>query len=255
MFGLKQGWACLFGGIMLALLFGTSLVWPKHAPVARYDFLACAALIVQAAMLRFKLESWEEAKVILVFHIVGTAMEVFKTHVGSWIYPEPSLLRIGGVPLFSGFMYASVGSYIARIIRIFRIAFSAYPPPWTTWLFALGIYANFFADHWKIDLRYVLFALAALLFWRTWFYFTPDRARRRMPFLVGGVLVSLFIWLAENVGTFSRTWLYPSQAHVWSPVGFQKVGSWFLLTLISFVLVSLVHRPERSVEPALQPAQ
>jgi uncharacterized membrane protein YoaT (DUF817 family) len=255
MFGLKQGWACLFGAVMLALLFGSALVWPQHALIARYDFLACAALAVQVAMLGLKLESLEEAKVILIFHVVGTAMEVFKTHVGSWVYPEPSLLRIGGVPLFSGFMYASVGSYMARILRIFRISFSAYPRPWTTWLLAAGIYANFFADHWRIDLRWGLFAFAALLFWRTWFYFTPDRARRRMPFLLGGVLVSVFIWIAENVGTFSRTWLYPSQAHAWSPVGFQKVGSWFLLTLISFVLVALVHRPERSTEPVLQPAQ
>jgi len=30
--------------------------------------------------------TFEEAKVILVFHIVGTVMEVFKTHVGSWVY-------------------------------------------------------------------------------------------------------------------------------------------------------------------------
>jgi uncharacterized membrane protein YoaT (DUF817 family) len=255
MFGLKQGWACLFGAIMLVLLFGSNLVWPAHAPIARYDFLVCAALTVQVAMLGLKLESWEEAKVILVFHLVGTAMEVFKTYVGSWVYPEPNLLRIGGVPLFSGFMYASVGSYMARILRIFRVTFSSYPPVWSTWLLALGIYANFFADHWKIDARYILFAFAALLFWRTWFYFTPDRTRRRMPFLLGGVLVSVFIWLAENVGTFSRAWIYPSQAHAWSPVGFQKVGSWFLLTLISFILVALVHRPERSPGAALQPAQ
>ena len=37
-------------------------------------------------------------------------MEVFKTEAGSWTYPEDNLLRIGGVPLFSGFMYAAVGS-------------------------------------------------------------------------------------------------------------------------------------------------
>ena len=43
-------------------------------------------------MLAFRLETWEEAKVIFVFHVVGTAMEIFKTSVGSWIYPEPSLL-------------------------------------------------------------------------------------------------------------------------------------------------------------------
>ena len=51
--------------------------------------------------------------------LVGTVMEMFKTGVGSWIYPEPSFFRIGGVPLFSGFMYAAVGSYIARAWRLF----------------------------------------------------------------------------------------------------------------------------------------
>ena len=123
MFGLKQGWACLFGGLMLVLLMGTHLLWPDKAPVARYDFLVVAALAIQAAMLWLKLESWEEARVIFVFHVVGTIMELFKTAHGSWIYPEPSLLRIGDVPLFSGFMYAAVGSYIARIQRIFDIRF------------------------------------------------------------------------------------------------------------------------------------
>ena len=38
-FGLKQGWACLFGGAMLALILGTFLFWPDQAPLARYDFL------------------------------------------------------------------------------------------------------------------------------------------------------------------------------------------------------------------------
>ena len=71
-------------------------------------------------MLAFRLETWAEARVILVFHVVGTIMELFKTAAGSWIYPEPSILRIADVPLFSGFMYAAVGSYIARIWRIFE---------------------------------------------------------------------------------------------------------------------------------------
>ena len=52
------------------------------------------------------------------------------------------------------------------------------------------------------------------------------------------------IQLAENVGTFSRAWIYPDQAGGWSPVSLAKLGSWFLLMLISVVLVSLVHRPE-----------
>ena len=84
-FGIKQGWACLFGALMLALLIGTHLLYPKGAWLARYDFLVLAAVAIQIAMLAFKLETWEEAKVILVFHATGTAMEIFKTAMGSWI--------------------------------------------------------------------------------------------------------------------------------------------------------------------------
>ncbi|MBX7248875.1 MAG: DUF817 domain-containing protein [Caulobacteraceae bacterium] len=251
MFGLKQGWACLFGGLMLGLLFGTHLLWPADAPVARYDALVVAAVAIQVAMLALKLESWEEAKVIFVFHVVGTIMELFKTAHGSWLYPEPGLLKIGAVPLFSGFMYAAVGSYIARIWRIFDIRFSHYPPAWTTWLLAVGIYVNFFAHHWLPDARLALFAATALLFWRGWFWFTPDRRERGMPMLLGFGLVALFIWIAENVGTYSRAWLYPGQEGGWSPVSLAKIGSWYLLMIISFVLVSLVHRPqERRAPPA-----
>jgi hypothetical protein len=101
-FGLKQGWACLFGGAMVSLLIATSLWYPREALLSRYDFLFVAALAIQIAMLTFRLETFEEAKVILIFHIVGTLMELFKTAVGSWIYPEAALFRLGGVPLFSG---------------------------------------------------------------------------------------------------------------------------------------------------------
>jgi len=244
MFGIKQGWACLFGGAMLALLLATHLWWPENAPIARYDFLVVGALAIQAAMLAFKLESWEEARVILVFHIVGTIMELFKTQHGSWIYPEDSLLRIGMVPLFSGFMYAAVGSYIARIQRIFDIKFRHYPPLWATWVLAAAIYINFFAHHWLPDIRLGLFLLTAVLFGRGWFYFTPDRTRRAMPFLLGFFLVATFIWLAENIATFANAWVYPSQRDGWHMVSIDKLGSWFLLMMISVVLVSLVHRPE-----------
>lgn len=37
-FGVKQGWACLFGGLMLALLIATHCGYPKDAILARYDF-------------------------------------------------------------------------------------------------------------------------------------------------------------------------------------------------------------------------
>jgi len=245
LFALKQAWACLFGAAMLSLLILTHFLWPAQAPLARYDFLVLAAVAIQAAMLFTRLEQAEEAVVIAVFHVVGTLMEAFKTAHGSWIYPEPSILRIGGVPLFSGFMYGCIGSYIARAIRLFEIRFERYPPIWGPWILALLAYVNFFSHHYVMDIRWGLFAFSALLFGRASFLFTPDRVPRRMPVLLGFLLVSLFIWVAENVGTFTSAWIYPSQRHGWSLVPIAKLGSWYLLMMLSFALVTLVHRPER----------
>ncbi len=80
-----------------------------------------------------------------------------------------------------------------------------------------------------------------------------------MPLLLGLFLVAFFIWIAENVGTFSRTWLYPHQMTGWSAVPPAKLGSWFLLLLISYALVAIVNRPVAMKEPmqprrALQPS-
>ena len=250
-FGLKQAWACLFGGLMLGLMLATRLYWPDSVPLARYDFLFLAALLIQIGMLAFKLETTDEAKVIVIFHVVGTAMEIFKTGAGSWLYPEASVFRIGGVPLFSGFMYACVGSYMTRIQRIFDIRFTRYPPLWATVVLCLAIYANFFTHHFFYDLRYVLFAATAVLYMRTMMHYRVFRFWHRMPMLLAFTLVALFIWIAENIGTWSRAWVYPGQAEVWSPVTIEKLGSWFLLMIISIVLVTWVHRP-RPPEPGAQ---
>jgi uncharacterized membrane protein YoaT (DUF817 family) len=244
-FGIKQGWASLFGALLLALLIGTHLLYPSGAPLGRYDFLLLAAIAIQAAMLAAKLETWEEAKVIFIFHVVGTAMEVFKTSVGSWIYPEPSLLRIGGVPLFTGFMYAAIGSYIARCWRLFDFRFSHHPPLSLLGLLGVGIYVNFFAHHYVADMRLGLFAATALLFGRCWVYFKVWRRWRRMPVLLGFALVALFIWFAENIGTFTAAWMYPHQRHGWALVPSSKLGAWFLLMIISYALVAMLNRPQR----------
>lgn len=242
-FGIKQGWACLFAGLMLALLVATHLAYPRGAALARYDFLVIAAIAIQALMLRFGLETWEEARVILVFHVVGTVMEIFKTSVGSWIYPEPSLLRIGGVPLFTGFMYAAVGSYIARVWRLFDFRFTRHPPLWALALLAVAIYVNFFTHHYTWDARPLLFLAAALLFGRCSVHFKIWKEHRRMPMLLGLFLVALFIWLAENIGTFTAAWVYPSQKAGWHMVSTGKLGAWFLLMIISYALVAALNRP------------
>ena len=61
LFGFKQGWACLFGAILLSLVLLTKWLWPQHAWIARYDFLLLSALAVQALLLVLRMESIREA--------------------------------------------------------------------------------------------------------------------------------------------------------------------------------------------------
>lgn len=243
LFGFKMAWACLFGALMLGMLIASDLTWNDDWPIHRYDALFVAALAIQCLLLIFKMESLEEARVIFAYHVVGTIMEVFKTAVGSWVYPEEAFFRIAGVPLFSGFMYACVGSFIARAIRIFDMRFTDYPPAWTTWLLALAIYVNFFSHHYLPDIRWVLFAATILLFYKVKIYFTIEDKARWMPLLLATILTGVFMWIAENIGTFTGAWLYPGQEE-WHPVSLAKFGSWYLLLFVSFVLVTLVSPPQ-----------
>ena len=246
-FGLKQAWACLFGGLMLGLIILSKFLWTDASVlphlITRYDFLFLAAITIQILMLFCRLETWREMKIILIFHIVGTIMEIFKTHMGPWVYPEANFFRIGGVPLFSGFMYAAVGSYMARINRIFDIRLAHYPPLPLTFILVTAIYINFFSHHYLPDIRWLLFSCTALLFWRTSMHYRVFRFRHQMPLLLAFFLTSFFIWIAENIGTWSRVWLYPGQHDQWVPVSLSKLGSWYLLMIISVVLVTIIHPP------------
>jgi uncharacterized membrane protein YoaT (DUF817 family) len=242
-FGVKQGWACLFGGIAVLLMIATWRFYPADAWLPRYDFLFLCMVAVQVALLAGRLETWDEAKVILIYHLVGTAMEIFKTSVGSWIYPEPNFFRIAGVPLFSGFMYSCIGSYLCRAWRLFDFRFANHPRRAPLIAVSVAIYLNFFSHHFVPDLRWLLFAAIVALFGRTTIYFKVWHKDRSMPLLVGFVLVASFIWLSENIGTLTKTWLYPSQRHGWSLVSFDKLGSWFLLLIVSYTLVSLINAP------------
>jgi uncharacterized membrane protein YoaT (DUF817 family) len=240
-FGVKQAWACLFAGLMLTLILATWIWYPKGAWLARYDFLVLAAVAIQALMLAFKLETWHEARIILAFHAVGTVMEIFKTAVGSWMYPEPSILRIGGVPLFTGFMYAAVGSFMTRCWRLFDFRFTRHPPLWALGVLSVAIYINFFTHHYVADIRLFLFAAAALLMGPCVIHYRIWRVHRRMPMLVAALLTALFIWVAENVGTFGAAWVYPSQKAGWSMVPLSKLGAWFLLMILSYTLVAALN--------------
>ncbi len=90
---------------------------------------------------------------------------------------------------------------------------------------ALAIYVNFFSDHYLPDLRYILLGGAVLLFSRTRIYYRPWQRVRSMPLFVGFFLVALFIWFAENIGTFTEIWRYPSQSGGWHMVSVEKLLS------------------------------
>lgn len=237
-FGAKQAWACAFG----ALLLGSMAVVHLTVPVAlRNDVLTVVAVLLQLGMLVFGLETVRELRVVLLFHVVGTVMEVFKTHMGSWSYGPDGLFVIAGVPLFSGFMYGAVGSYMVRVHRLFDLRFDRYPRQWLLAVVAAGVYLNFFGHHFLPDARWVLLALVVLLFARTTMHVRIHRATVRMPVLVAMGLVAVVIWFAENVATWAGAWSYPAQLALWQPVAPTKIVAWFLLMTISVALVTWLY--------------
>jgi len=231
--------AAIFGIFILALIMVTSAIWQESWSVYRYDFLFVAVLALQVWLLATGRETWAEARVIFVFHIVGVIMEVFKTSVGAWVYPEDSLFHVGGVPLFTGFMYSAVGSYIARGWKLTDMRLTGAPVEWAGGLLALAIYINFYSHHFIPDMRYVLMVITVFLYWRCWADF-PSWGR--VPVLPIFIFVGVLVYAAENIGSLSGTWLYPNQHREWRPVPIGKLGSWVLLMIVSFSLVRLIKR-------------
>jgi len=238
MFGLKEARACIFAGSFFFLLFIS-----KYLPLgdlARYDFLFIAAIALQLVLFLTKIETWDEVKVIFLFHVLGLALELFKTHpaIGSWSYPEEAFFMIGTVPLFSGFMYAAVGSYIAQAWRILKLELTEVPSYFWTIVLAVLIYLNFFTHHFIPDMRLILIPAVFLFFARTTVTFVVTKERRSMPLALAFCLIAFFIWIAENISTFYGAWQYPDQIHVWTVVSTNKITSWFLLVIVSFILVA-----------------
>ena len=245
-FGIKEARACLFAGLFFLAVFG--LPRAGFLGVPRYDLLLLIAVTIQAWMVWAKLETWDELKAITLFHIIGFGLEVFKTSeaIGSWSYPDFAYTKLFGVPLFSGFMYAAVGSYIIQSWRLLDMRIRHHPPYWMAGLVALMIYANFFTHHYIPDLRWYLAALALGLYARTTIIFRPLDRDRTMPLLIGFLLVGFFIWLAENISTFFGIWRYPDQLGAWTTVHVGKWSSWSLLVVMTFTIVAnLKHLKER----------
>lgn len=239
-FGLLELRSCLFAGAVFA---GLLVAYAVPLPVADYDFLLAWCLLVTALFWVTGLESWREVAVIGGFHLIGLALELFKVHVGSWSYPGDAVTKVAGVPLFSGFMYAAVGSYICQAWHQFDLRVDGYRPLPAT-LVAVAVYANFYTHHWLPDLRIALAALGLLVLRRTTIHFTVGRSRYRMPLALAFVLIGLFLWVAENAATFLDAWKYPGQIEVWEAVHTAKIGAWALLVTMSFVLVATVKAQE-----------
>lgn len=243
LFGLKQANACIFGGLLLFIMIATSIWYPIES-IHRYDFIFLSAIVIQILLLAFKMETLRESLVIVIFHLVATLMELFKTSdaIGSWVYPEEYFFGINNVPLFTGFMYSAVGSYIARVWRIFEFEYQFYPNKTLSVLLVTAIYINFFSHHFIWDFRWLLLGITAFLFFKTKVYFKIIETHRNMPLLLGWFLVALFIWFAENIATFSNIWIYPNQSDQWQMVPLSKLSAWYLLMMLSFVLVSIINR-------------
>jgi uncharacterized membrane protein YoaT (DUF817 family) len=250
-FGIKNARACLFVG----LFFAAMVLMPRAGlfGIPRYDLLLAVALAIQVGMVATRLETWDELKAVCLFHAVGFALEAFKVSgsIQSWSYPDFAYTKLFGVPLFSGFMYAAIGSYMIQAWRLFDLRIRHHPPYWMATAIALLIYAKFFTHHYIGDYRWYLAACALGLYSRTTVYFRPLDRDRQMPLLLAFVLIGFFVWLAENIGTFWGVWRYPNQLGAWSTVHLGKWSSWSLLVIMTFTIVaslkhikSRIHIPE-----------
>ena len=247
-FGLKQARACIFAGSFFLLLFLSN-----HLPffgLERYDFLFIAALVIQAILYFTKIETHDEVKTIFLFHVIGFMLEVFKTHpaIGSWAYPEPGFFKIMNVPLYSGFMYAAVGSYISQSWRIMKLELVS--PPQYLWSVVLGIlmYLNFFIHHFLPDIRWALIVTIFYLFWKTKVNFIITKTVRTLRMDISFILIAFFIWIAENISTYLGAWKYPNQIHQWDIVSTSKITSWFIMVIISFIIVSYLKHYKKDIK-------
>lgn len=235
---------CLFPAAVFLGLAVSSFVWARFdMPIARYDALLIYVVIVQIAFVAFKLETWRELGVICVFHVLGLALEIFKVSQGSWAYLDAGVVRLGGVPVFSGFMYASVGSYICQAFRRFDLHVDRFRW-WPVSALALAVYANFFTHHYIVDLRWLIAVALLFALHGSKVRFTVGGDRYRMPTALAFVLIGFFLWVAENAATFLNAWRYPDQEAGWQMVHVGKFGSWALLVTLSFVLVAAVKAKE-----------
>lgn len=235
-----QALSCLFPVVIFTALAVSKFVSIPYLP--RYDFILLICIVAQVLMLSSKLETIDEFKVICLFHVIGLALELYKVHMGSWSYPEDAYSKIFGVPLYSGFMYASVASYICQSWRRLHLQLHHWPKPFFTIALSTLIYVNFFTHHFLPDMRWILNGLLFFVFFRTTVSFQLNGQRYTMHMILAFFLTGFFIWIAENITTYFDAWQYPNQQEAWSLVHIGKISSWFLLVIISIIIVAQLKR-------------
>ncbi|RJX39895.1 DUF817 domain-containing protein [Paenibacillus pinisoli] len=235
-FGYHQAMSCIFPVAIFGTLAVSTVIDIPF--LHRYDAILFFLLGVQYLMYRSGLETLDEIKVICLFHVIGLALELYKVHMGSWAYPDPGITKLFGVPLYSGFMYASVASFMCQIWRRLRMDMTGWPGLTPSMLLGGAIYLNFFTHHFIPDFRWWLTGLVFIVFWKTWIIYRVRDATYRMPLSIAFIIVGFFIWLAENIATFFNAWKYPDQHDTWRLVSFSKISSWFLLVIISVIIVA-----------------
>ncbi|GKV56507.1 hypothetical protein NCCP2222_24540 [Sporosarcina sp. NCCP-2222] len=244
-FGWEQAMSCLFPVVIFGSLAATQVIPLPFLP--RYDWLLLIFLLMQWWMVRSGLETKDELKVITLFHLIGLALEIFKVNMGSWSYPEEGYFKILGVPLYSGFMYASVASYLCQAWRRLDVKLVKWPPSFLVIPLGAAIYLNFFTHHFWVDIRWWLAALVIVVFWRSWVTYEVNRVQYRMPIALSFILIGFFIWVAENIATFFGAWQYPNQTEAWSLVHLGKVSSWLLLVIVSFLIVATLKQTKAKI--------
>ncbi len=239
-FIVKQLKSVTFGFTILSLIIITNYFNPTS--FYRFDLLLFVVIAIQTLMIFFKLETKKELLAITMFHILGVLMEIVKVNFHHmWSYNEPAIFMIMGVPIFSGFMYASVGSYIVQSIKNLKLNLLNYPSKYWVITLAFLIYLNFLINKLFFDFRILILVFLLVLFYKTYFIFELRKKLFKMHFLLSFFLISIFIWFAENIATYFKIWHYASQKTAWHVVDPLIISSWFMLAILSFIIANEIN--------------
>ena len=240
-------WAELVKSSLFWIFFFLSFAFWKYVTsfwLMLGDFMFISVVFIQIILITTQYESWKECKIILLYHLLGFVMEAFKTHpaIWSWHYQYMGFFTVLSVPLYSGFMYSAVGSFLFQAMHRLKLQFENFPQFSIAIPLVILIYLNFFTHHFLPDIRYLLLLVIVAVTYRTYTYFEVKGKRYRMYTLFNLLLAASCIWIAENVATFLWVWLYPNQDAGRSLVSIHKILSRFLLFILSAVIVSYFMR-------------